>query len=75
MKDDLNEVTVLKKKILELRNSLLLNKVETLQKTIDISNSKNDNSEETTTVRLKCRQCDETFLSYEKFELKPCIKD
>ena len=29
-------------------------KVETLQKTKELSNSKNDNSEETTTERLKC---------------------
>ena len=41
----------------------LVNKVETLQKTKDLSSSKNDNSEETTTVRLKCRKCDETFPS------------
>ena len=79
MKDDLNEVPVLKKKMLELENALetcnndkeimkgqikvLENKVEILQKSKDISESKNDNSEETTTVRLKCRKCDETFLS------------
>ena len=73
LKDDLKELTVLKKNMFELENALercindkeimkdqikvLVNKVETLEKTKDLSNSKNDDIEETTTERLKCRKC------------------
>jgi hypothetical protein len=56
----LSKHAILKKKIKKDQIKVLVKKVETLQKP---KSSKNDNSEETTTVRLKCRKCDETFPS------------
>ena len=79
LKDDFNELTMVKKKVFELENALeacnnakdkmkdqlkvLEHKIETLQKTKDLPNSKNVNNEETTTERPKCKKCDETFPS------------
>ena len=70
---------MLKKKVFELENALeacnnakdkmkdqlkvLEHKIETLQKTKDLPNSKNGTNEETTTERPKCKKCDETFPS------------
>ena len=79
LKDDLNELTKVKQKMFELENALkacndakdemkdqlkvLELKVDSLQKTKDLPNSKKFNNEETSTERTKCRKCDDTFPS------------
>ena len=51
--------------LLKMKDQLkvLEHKVETLQKTKDLPNSKNCNNEETTIERPTCRKCDDTFPS------------
>ena len=56
------------KEIMKDQIKVLENKVETLEKNKDLSNSKNDKGEETTREILKCRKCDETFPSMESLK-------
>ena len=74
LKDDLNELTKVKQKMFELENALkacndakdemkdqlkvLELKVDSLQKTKDLPNSKKFNNEDTSTERTKCRKCE-----------------